>query len=83
MLPPAQPRAPLSRTAAKKQAKAAAKGEPVPPQEVDEVMGFTLDEIREARLVPVVSFKGRRAAAPAAAGQVAVDEAEELGGQNK
>lgn len=83
VLPPAQPRAPLSRTAAKKQAKAAAKGEPVPPQEVDEVMGFTLDEIREARLVPMVSFKGRRAAAPAAAGQVAVDEAEELGGQNK
>ena len=49
---------------------------------MDQVLGFTLDEIREARLVPEVSFKGRssRAATPAAGG-VAVDEAQELGGQ--
>jgi ribosome maturation factor RimP len=26
----------------------------------DQVLGFTLDEIREARLVPVVNFKGRK-----------------------
>lgn len=26
----------------------------------DQVLGFTLDEIREARLVPAVNFKGRR-----------------------
>lgn len=74
---------PLSKTAAKKLAKEQAKGV-VQPQEVDEVLGFTLDEIREARLVPEVSFKGRsgRAATPAA-GDVAVDEAQELGGQKK
>lgn len=87
ILPPAVPRQPVSRTAAKKKAKeearAAALGEALPEQEVDQVMGFTLDEIREARLVPVVSFKGRRAADASAAGQVAVDEAEELGGQKK
>ncbi|MBI3384028.1 MAG: ribosome maturation factor RimP [Aquabacterium sp.] len=74
---------PLSKTAAKKLAKDQAKGI-VQPQEVDEVLGFTLDEIREARLVPEVSFKGRsgRVATPAA-GDVAVDEAQELGGQKK
>ena len=39
----------------------------------DQVLGFTLDEVREARLVPVVDFKGRarRAHAPA---EVAVQE---------
>lgn len=79
---------PLSKTAAKKlakeQAKAAEGGESAQAQEVDEVLGFTLDEIREARLVPEVSFKGRgRGAATPAAGDVAVDEAEELGGQKK
>ena len=34
------------------------KAKPVPVQ----VLGFTLDEIREARLAPVVNFKGRGAA---------------------
>jgi len=74
---------PLSKTAAKKLAKEyAARGEPE-PQHVDEILGFTLDEIREARLVPEVSFKGRvrREATPAS--EVAVDEAQELGGQKK
>lgn len=28
----------------------------------DKLLGFTLDEVREARLVPVLNFKGRRAA---------------------
>lgn len=75
---------PLSKTAAKKLAKDQAKGVPQPAQDVDEVLGFTLDEIREARLVPEVSFKGRsRRVATPAAGGVAVDEAQELGGQKK
>lgn len=36
--------------------------------EIEQVLDFTLDELREARLVPVLDFKGRRrkAAAPAA-----------------
>ncbi len=75
---------PLSKTAAKKLAKDQAKGVAPPAQDVDEVLGFTLDEIREARLVPEVTFKGRsRRVATPAAGDVAVDEAQELGGQKK
>lgn len=31
----------------------------------DQVLGFTLDEVREARLVPVVNFKGRKTTTPA------------------
>ena len=31
---------------------------------VDQVLDFSLEEVREARLVPVVNFKGRAAAAP-------------------
>lgn len=52
---------------------------------VEQVLGFTLDEVNEARLVPVVDFKGRgrRAATPAAGAGKAVDEAQELGDQNK
>jgi ribosome maturation factor RimP len=30
----------------------------------DQALDFSLDEVREARLVPVVDFKGRRLAAP-------------------
>jgi ribosome maturation factor RimP len=33
----------------------------------DQALDFSLDEVREARLVPVVDFKGRRFAAPEAA----------------
>lgn len=33
----------------------------------DKVLGFTLDEVREARLVPVVDFKGRARKRPEAA----------------
>lgn len=32
---------------------------------IDQALEFSLDEVREARLVPVVDFKGRRFAAPA------------------
>lgn len=76
---------PLSKTAAKKLAKEQAKaGADVAQGPVDQVLSFTLDEIREARLVPAVSFKGRsRRATTPAAGEVAVDEAQELGGQKK
>lgn len=51
---------PLSRTAAKKLAKAAAAGQPVAQPGAQQTLDFNLDEVREARLVPVVDFKGRR-----------------------
>lgn len=52
---------PLSRTAAKKLAKAAvAAGQPAPAADAQATLDFLLDEVREARLVPVVDFKGRR-----------------------
>ncbi len=38
-------------------------------QDSDQALDFTLDEVREARLVPVVDFKGRKASKPAEAGQ--------------
>jgi len=38
--------------------KRAKKKEPAPVQ----VLGFTLDEVKEARLAPIVNFKGRKAA---------------------
>ena len=51
---------------------------------VEQALGFTLDEVREAHLVPVVDFKGRgRRAATPAANNDAVNEAQELGDQNK
>jgi ribosome maturation factor RimP len=41
----------------------------------EQVFGFVFDEVREARLVPVVDFKGRRhKTAGAAQGAVAVDD---------
>ena len=49
--------------AAVKHAKPAAETEPV-----EQALDFSLDEVREARLVPVVDFKGRRFAAPESAG---------------
>lgn len=39
--------------------------------EVEQVLDFTLDELREARLVPVLDFKGRRRQARPAAGSEA------------
>jgi ribosome maturation factor RimP len=44
------------------ESKRGAKGAPQPEQALD----FSLDEVREARLVPVLDFKGRRFAAPQA-----------------
>lgn len=50
--------------------------EPKPGQKVSrkrapaplQALGFTLDELRDARLAPIVNFKGRGDASPAAAG---------------
>jgi len=58
------PAAPISKTQAKAGAKAG----------VEQVLDFTLDELQEARLVPVLDFKGRRrkadpSAAPEAGAQ--------------
>ena len=58
------PGAPISKTQAKAGAKAG----------VEQVLDFTLDELQEARLVPVLDFKGRRrkaepSAAPEAGAQ--------------
>jgi ribosome maturation factor RimP len=50
---------PVSRTALKRAAKAVAAGE-VDAMPAQQVLDFLLDEVREARLVPVVDFKGRR-----------------------
>jgi ribosome maturation factor RimP len=61
---------PLSRTAAKKLAKAAAAGQA--ESAAQQTLDFNLDEVREARLVPVVDFKGRRGA----------DEDDAAGGEN-
>lgn len=58
VLPPDRP---LSRTAAKKLAKAAAAGQAGAADAMaQQTLDFNLDEVREARLVPVVDFKGRR-----------------------
>jgi len=60
VLPSAEP---VSKTKAKAMAKAraaqAAAGD-VEDVDVEQVLDFTLDELREARLVPVLDFKGRR-----------------------
>jgi ribosome maturation factor RimP len=51
------------------QARAAAAGASAPAEAVNEekVLDFSLDEVREARLVPVINFKGRSAAPQGAA----------------
>ena len=56
---------PVSRTAAKRAEKAAAAAAaagvaPEPSSAAQQSLDFLLDEVREARLVPVVDFKGRR-----------------------
>jgi len=47
----------------------------------EQVLGFTFDEVREARLVPVVDFKGRRNRKPAAAEGQPAEPARNDGGQ--
>jgi ribosome maturation factor RimP len=76
--------APTSRTAVKRAAKAATAGQalgPAPRQALD----FLLDEVREARLVPVVDFKGRRGGSqePGWQDEESAPEAEKMdGGQD-
>ena len=55
---------PVSRTASKRSAKAVAAGLPVEGATAQQTLDFLLDEVREARLVPVVDFKGRRGQGP-------------------
>ncbi|NRF69843.1 ribosome maturation factor RimP [Aquincola sp. S2] len=50
----------LSKTAAKAAAKAAAAGPAAAAAPAEQAFEFALDEVREARLVPVIDFKGRR-----------------------
>lgn len=64
---------PTSRTALKRVAKAAAAGL-VDATSAQETLDFLLDEVREARLVPNVDFKGRRGASPEAGLQDTVSE---------
>lgn len=47
----------------------------------EQVLGFTFDEVREARLVPVVDFKGRRNRKPAVAEGAPAEPARNDGGQ--
>jgi ribosome maturation factor RimP len=49
---------------------------------VDQVLDFTLDEVREARLVPMLDFKGRRGKAAPVAPQPA-DDNSNVGGQEE
>lgn len=63
-------------TAARKPGKARPKPAAVP--EVERVLDFSLDEVREAHLVPVVDFKGRRFAAPLEAAPNDEDEGDRI-----
>ena len=66
------------------QARAAAAGEPPAAVEAageEKVLSFTLDEVREARLVPVIDFKGRRFAPVDAPAQGARPNGEADGGR--
>ena len=55
---------PVSRTAAKRAAKAASTGLVDEGATAVQTLDFVLDEVREARLVPLVDFKGRRVQGP-------------------
>ena len=49
--------------------------------ETDQALDFSLDEVREAHLVPVVDFKGRRFAAPEAAADAGLPDERQDGGR--
>lgn len=71
------PAEPVSKTQAAKRAKAATKtalAAAAAPQ-AERTLDFALDEVREARLVPVLDFKGRR--------RLPGDAAQEMRGQNQ
>jgi ribosome maturation factor RimP len=70
------PAQPLSKTQTAKRAKAAAKSGAVEADsQVEQTLDFAFEEVREARLVPVIDFKGRR--------RESGDAAQEDGGQNR
>ncbi|HEX2541530.1 MAG TPA: ribosome maturation factor RimP [Caldimonas sp.] len=72
-----------SKSAKARAAAAAPAGEPTPAAAEDvKVLDFSLDEVREARLVPVIDFKGRRLAAPGQAADGARRHEEADGGRN-
>jgi ribosome maturation factor RimP len=85
VLAPTAPAAAAKRHAASRSAvaRAAAAGKPAEPVVADEVkvLDFSLDEVREARLVPVIDFKGRRGADPDAAAHEARTQDEMDGGR--
>ena len=68
------------------QARAAAAGTPAAPAAAageEKVLSFTLDEVKDARLVPVIDFKGRRFAPPDAPVQGARAGEEADGGRTQ
>ena len=69
------------------QARAAASGKPADaadtPKSQEKVLSFTLDEVKDARLVPVIDFKGRRFAPSAAPGEGARASEEADGGRTQ
>jgi ribosome maturation factor RimP len=68
--------APRAARAAKRAAAAAATG-----AVTDQALDFSLDEVREAHLVPVVDFKGRRFAAPETAAGAGLPDERQDGGR--
>lgn len=50
---------------------------------VEQALDFSLDEVKEARLVPVLDFKGRRFAAPAAGAETETEAETKMDGDRK
>ncbi len=57
---------PVSRSAVKRAAKAAAGADASSTEPAEQVLDFSLDEVRDARLVPLIDFRGRHGGEPAA-----------------
>ncbi len=70
-----------SRSAQARSAAAGAPAEPANDAEEVKVLDFSLDEVREARLFPVIDFKGRRSAPQGAAAHEARAQEEMDGGR--
>lgn len=88
VLAPTAAKAAAKKHAASRSAQArAAKAGPAAPAEAGaeaeevKVLDFSLDEVREARLVPVIDFKGRRFAPEGAANREAAPQDEMDGGR--
>ncbi len=52
-------------------------------QKTQQALGFSLEEIKEARLVPVLDFKGRRFSAPSEESGAMPEQADETDGDRK